>query len=524
MNLNKDIVLLTPYPNSHRTAEENLGLGYIAQVLRYNNFNVFIFDAWLCDFSEQELIEKVISISPSIVGISCYRSNLEQVEKIIQLLRTKIKVTFICGGYGATFHDEDFLNVGVDIVVRGEAEHIIVDVINAILQKKDLSYIPNISFKEHNQIIRNDIVEPLDNLDLLPFPSRDTIQETLKRKNFVNVCTSRGCYGKCTFCSIFAFSLRSSPNYLWRQRSIKNIIEEIKYLHESFGVKHFKFVDDSFIEPPRNLKWVDEFVNCLQNNSLKIQFRTQVRADRLSSEIVKTLKEGGWFATSVGIENMSYSSLKRMNKSATVEDNYNSLSWLKENNIYVQMGMILFDYCTSIAELEDNLNFFKKNDWVITKGIFTEMFAAEGTLYTKKIRQKQKNNQLKYQNILYLIEDYNVKRIYLLLKEWHRCHSFIYDWVIDSLSSPKILPNNYYVKVADLCKYLLRKDVEFFELVLFHVKDTLNLKEFENTDLYLLDNFIKSNSYFYDEIYQSINLIYQKCDIVYCANRNPFIN
>ena len=86
----------------------------------YHNFCLitYVFDAWLCNITEQELIEKIISVSPSIVGISCYRSNLEQVENIIQLLRNNIETTIICGGYGATFHDEYFLNIGVDIVVQ----------------------------------------------------------------------------------------------------------------------------------------------------------------------------------------------------------------------------------------------------------------------------------------------------------------------------------------------------------------------------------------------------------------------
>ena len=49
------VFLCTVAPNSHRTAEENLGISYLASVLRENGFVVGIIDAWLHPITDDEI-------------------------------------------------------------------------------------------------------------------------------------------------------------------------------------------------------------------------------------------------------------------------------------------------------------------------------------------------------------------------------------------------------------------------------------------------------------------------------------
>jgi radical SAM superfamily enzyme YgiQ (UPF0313 family) len=517
--MDRRIAMFTPHALSHRTAEETLALGYLGKMLRNRGWDTMIVDAWLENLNQSQTVEKVCrNGAPSVLCFSCYRSNLKEAEELLTLFRCRIgNVPAICGGYGPTFHDEDFLNAGFTVAVRGEAEHTIADLAESVCFGNNLNGISGISFKKDGVLVRTKNTVPEQNLNALPFPLRDTVELSVQRKNPVHVCTSRGCMAHCTFCSVVAFG-KINPGMAWRSRSAENIIDELKAIVDTYGIRHFKFVDDSFIEPPRDERWCARFADLVGKHGLSIRFRTQVRADRLTAPIVAGLKNAGWFATSVGIENGSSSALKRMAKSATVEQNTEALALLEQHGIYAQMGLILFDPATTMRELEDNFNFLKSHPKVITKGIFTEMFAAEGTPFTKNLKRKGALIAgVGNQNYHYEVRDIRVRRMHQLLKSWHRAHAYIYDWVIDSISAPKILPDNGYQKVHVLCRDLLQLDLAFFRKALDHVKEACE------GDEVLLNSEISETTERYHSIRERITETYLIYELEYDGVLNPFL-
>ncbi len=511
------VVFFTPDCISHRTPEESLSIGYLASVLKAAGYRVRIVDGWLQGLTQSQIIFKILKEgSPKCVCCSSYLFNLKQASKIVlEIKRINDKIPIICGGYGPTFYDKLFLKSGFDIAVRGEAEHIITSLI-VNLKKQNLSDIPNISYMKGGELIRNGVSKAIENLDCLPFPDRASLQYSMKRKNPINICSSRGCNGNCVYCSVSAFS-KISSNLNWRGRSIENIVNEISILYKLFNIENFKFVDDSFIEPPRDEIWVEKFADQLNERNLKIRFRTQLRADRINNKIIKKLKKAGLFATSIGIENGSPTALKRMNKSANIKDNIRALRCLYDNQIYVQMGMILFDNKTTIGELAENYNFLKEFDWVITKGVFSEMYAAEGTNFTANLKNNnclKKNSCLNYE---YEIEDKKAKRVYCLLKEWHFSHAMIYDKIIDPISAPKVLTDNEYKRIYELCNKVVKNDVYYFGKVLDQIKNN------REKDSSFLKNEIEKNKKFYEEVEQSIDFLYHKFGLNYDGFLNPFL-
>jgi hypothetical protein len=516
-----NVALITPHTLSHRTAEETLALGYLASVLRENGHSVTVVDGWLRGIGVSEIVDIIGKTEiPSIICMSCYRSNLDQSKELLEATISRFgNIPSICGGYGSTFNDVDFLDAGFSVAVRGEAEHFIVSLVNALLLGSALSDIPGISFRSGDRIIRTDRTAPIQNLDLIPLPARDEIGFAIQRKNPIHVCTSRGCEAHCSFCSIFAFALGASKKNRWRYRSIGNIVDELRYLYEEFGITHIKFVDDSFIEPPRDEQWAAEFAVLLSKYNLPLRFRTQVRADRLSEDIVRNLKHAGWLSTSIGIENAAATALKRMNKTASVEDNWNALELLQRHGIYVQMGMILFDDATTLDELETNYRFLAHHDWVVTKGIFTEMFAAEGALYTQRLARKgllQKD--VCQQNARYEMQDAQVKRVYEMLKYWHKSHSNLYDWVIDAITAPKVLPDEGYASIHNLCGQLTACDVKVFRRALDHV-----MVYSPEQDGEAITNVVTEHLRFYADIWSQIQTIYDHHGLVYDGVLNPFL-
>jgi hypothetical protein len=519
--MSKNVVLLTPPSHSHRTAEENLGVGYVASALRQAGHHVVVVDGWLLDLTVDEILQRIVALgSAELIGISCYISSIEDVGCLIRSLKNAWPgVPIVGGGYGPTFHSKEFLDVGCDYVLCGEAERSMVDLLAALGGNQSMIMgVPGLVFRDTSgEIKRNAKVVPVENLDALFFPARDSINATIALKNPIHLSTSRGCMAHCLFCSVVSFGKTMKQVSSWRSRSIQNIVEEINSLYHEFGVTCYKIVDDSFIEPPRDDLWVRDFAEALQRRNLAIRFRTQVRADRLTESLVGSLVDAGWFATSVGIENGSPSALKRMNKSATLEDNKEALSLLQRHHIYVQMGMILFDHATTMAELRENFDFLGALQWPVTKGIFTEMFAAEGTPFTKLLINHGRIIASRNGNYQYRRDADSVELVYRALKAWHRSHSEIYDHAINPISAPKDLSALGYEAYHGICLSLYRSDLNFFGEILAFVEHSRGA-----IDDFVNDRIRNSVPYF-EQIQRSLSRLDAMYGVSYIATPNKFL-
>lgn len=516
---NKKIILTTLSPKSHRTSEENLGLGYLASFLRKYNYNVEIIDAWLDALSVDEVYQKIVDNDNILfVGISSYMSNtVPTIDLISKLKSYDINMKIVTGGFGPTFYPDDYLNNGVDIVVRGEGEITIGEVADAIANNMPFDNIEGISYKNENgRIIHNPYRCLLNDLDELPMPARDTMQAAIDKKSTVNILTARGCSGQCEFCSVIAF-FKLSKGKVWRSRSIQNIVEELEYLQNK-GVKYIKAVDDSFVDGYRDEEWCRNFAEEIAKRDVKVRLRGQIRADKITDPILKYLKEAGFYSFACGIENGSETALRRMNKKATLLENRRALELFKKYNYIVQMGYILFDKDTTIEELEENYAFLKEFDWAVTKGIFSEMYSAEGTTLNNKLKASGEliESDFLNSNNKYELSHAKIKAVYEGLKKWHKSHSVTYDMTIDPLSSPKAIPHEEILEFYDIAMELKRRDLELFRRVLDLSYQSVNLIDF-------VTNEINTNQEFYNNIDEKVKKLYKKNNITYNADANPFI-
>ncbi len=517
-NKNNFIILATPAPISHRTAEENLGVGYLSTVLQHNGYNVKILDAWLNGWSPDELAKNILSEpNPIFVGISAYQSNIDQAVKTLTAVKQARNIKFVAGGFGPTFSPDLFLDSGFDYVIRGEGEDAICELANALQTNTNQTNINGLCYKQNDINIHNNIAQISYCLDDLPFPVRDTMQMAIDKRTPVHLLTARGCTGHCAFCSINSFfKLSQTPK--WRGRNIENIISEMKHL-KTLGVEHIKVIDDSFIDGPRDAQWCQEFAQQMEQNNLSFYLRGSIRADKVNDEILSSLKQAGFFSFSCGIENFSTSALKRMAKGATVEQNCMALDLFKKHGFYVQAGQILFDPYTTIYELQENYEYMQKYDWIISKGIFTEMFAATGTPFQKKIVNSSINTSKNplLGNYNYNVLDEKARIAYNALKRWHTAHMAFYDKAIDPLTSPKALNKS---EMADFYHEYLKIRHTDLEVM----GDVLNLILSNPNDVIdFVEKAIITHKPFFQEQERKIDKLYQKSKLTYNANINPFI-
>lgn len=518
-----EIILMTLTPVTHRTAEENIGMGYIASSLREKGYKVKILDEWLEGKDINKKLDKIMKKENSlkILNFSTYMSNIKKtLEKIKVIKKENPNLIITCGGFGPTSNPEIFLNSGADYVIIGEGENTYYKLVDLIIKNKgNKKKLKNVCYLDSNQKIYRTEYAPLhSDLDTLLFPSRETMIYSIQRNSYVNMSTSRGCKGNCFFCSVITF-FREFQGAAWRGRTITNIVNEIEVLYKK-GVRFIKFVDDSFLEGERNWKWCKNFAAELKKRNINVYLRTAVRADKLDERSLYFLKKAGFISFSIGIENGAKSALQRMNKGASKQNNIEVLKNMKKYNIYIQAGFILFDYNTTMNELWENLSFLKKYNWMIMKGIFSEMYAAENTKYTAKLtKEKSLLNKKKVENQLYLIKEPSVYKVYSALKLWHTKNSELYDMTIDPLVSPKAISKKglemFYFEFLKLKKI----DLVFFENVLQLVEKGLNESQLNN---YVYKQ-LKFVSYSHKKIELKVKSLYNDFNLVYDADKNPFL-
>lgn len=522
-NRDKRIILTTLSPDTHRTSEENLGLAYLAAVLRKNGYNVEIIDGWIGGLTDEEVLNKIInSKDTDIVGISCYMSNNDKsIELAKRIRKINPNIKLMCGGFGPSFNPQKFVKDDIfDIAMIGEGEESIVEVCDYFtgIGSKQIEEIKGIVYEKDGEIIRTPKRELIKDLDDLPFPARDTMKMARDRKSTVNILTARGCKGNCLFCSVNAFNKLSIGNK-WRGRSVDSIVNELEQL-QNMGVKYIKVIDDSFLEMERDEKWAKELRDKIRERGIEVSLRGSLKADQVEDKKIGYLKEAGFHSFACGIENGSNTALKRMNKSASLEDNKRALDTLEKNGIYVQAGFILFDDDTTFEELKENYEFLREYDWIITKGIFSEMFAADGTLYTEKLKKEDKIIKSDvYDNNKYDISDPKVKLVYNALKRWHKSHMKLYDMVIDPISSPKAIDSIGEKEFYDLYYQLKLKDLDFMQMVLEKVENGISDKQLSER----ITSQIAQNSDFYERINRQGTNLCQKYGLNYDGKENPFI-
>lgn len=272
---------------------------------------------WRHGCSDETIARIIRDEAPDVVGVSCpFSAYFANSLRILELARQNAPaaVTFIGGPHPTLFPEETINNSFVDFCVIGEGETTFTRILKAFAAVKDVQALKTACLKEEGVAFMLDgkpVVNPklhyIDDLDSLPFPAWDLIDvESYFKLNLPNwslrgrmlpVVSSRSCPNRCTFCSMFR---THGPR--WRGRSAANLVDEILYLKENFGIDSFNIIDDNFSFDPKR---VLEVCALLRRKGLeKLIWNTPngLAVKTLNEEVLTAMKEAGCCEINVAIE------------------------------------------------------------------------------------------------------------------------------------------------------------------------------------------------------------------------------
>jgi radical SAM superfamily enzyme YgiQ (UPF0313 family) len=305
------------------TAMPPIGLALLAARLRQQGRGVAVYDAFIGRGGPEGVAREARNRRPDVVGLPVVTPCATDVFAQAAAVRAASPGSVIVmGNIHADLFAHDILAQGLaDIVVHGEAEDTIVDIDRAVVEKTDFASIPGISFRRGDEIVRTAERPQIEDLDSLPFPAWDLFpMEHYGLFKFAQVaspatliCGSRGCPYRCTFCSLHVMGPRR------RKRSVPNIVDEIEWLHERFGMKQVAFVDPIFpISRKEGLQFADELIR--RGLHRKVKWVTETRVDLLDEEMLRRGYESGLRRVMFGIEVGDDAVLESLKKRFVVDE------------------------------------------------------------------------------------------------------------------------------------------------------------------------------------------------------------
>src|SRR5262245_965598 len=311
------------------TAMPPIGLALLAARLREQGREVAVYDSFIGRGGPAGAAHEVRRRQPDVVGLPVVTPCATEVfEQAAAVRAASPESTIVMGNIHADLFAENILRQGIaDIVVHGEAEDTIVDVDRAVVDKTDFASIPGISFRRGAQVVRTADRPQIEDLDSLPFPAWDLFpMQHYGLFKFAQVespatliCGSRGCPYRCTFCSLHVMGPRR------RKRSVPNIVDEIEWLHESFGMKQVAFVDPIFpISRKEGLQFADELIR--RGLHRRVKWVTETRVDLLDEELLRRCYESGLRRVMLGMEVGDDTVLDGLNKRFVVDESRSAVA------------------------------------------------------------------------------------------------------------------------------------------------------------------------------------------------------
>jgi len=369
-----ELQVMRPYPP--------LGILYISSYLKSKGFAVRVFDT---TFSSIDSFQKYINThQPPVVGIYANMMTKRNVLHMIEFLKQQ-HIYIVLGGPDPPYYAEEYLKHGADIVVKGEGERTLEELLPHLAQHglTQLDQIPGIAWHADNgTLIENTPRVMIQDLSAHPWPDREAIEiEAYMRvwkehhgHSSVSTIHARGCPYTCTWCSHSVFGNTH------RRRTPADAADELLWIKERYNPDLIWYADDVLTI---NHRWWYAYADALDKRGVRMPFEGISRADRLDEKMVAKLAEMGCFRLWNGSESGSQKILNAMQRKVQVADVQAKTHLLQQYGIEAGMFIMLGYHEETIEDIEDTVEHLK----ICNPDVFltTVAYPIKGTPYYAEV-------------------------------------------------------------------------------------------------------------------------------------------
>lgn len=335
----KRILLLNPRRKTCEVSIPHMGLAILAAILKKRGHEVLVVDYQLIH-SAPRIFFFIKRFKPDVIGLSIITANTKEAMELLREIRgIDKKIPVLVGGPHVTlYYDNLEKNRDIDYIIIGEAEPVIIDIVE------------NVRRQDNAKIIKpKTIIDP----NKLPYADYKSFYKWEHIRSYP-IMTSRGCPYRCSFCPVLSLSAKK-----WRPRDPEDCIRELEIAMKELNPNlHVLIQDDNpLVVPERFYKFLDTY-------SRRIKMRlavTNVRADNVNDALLNLLKKSGCHSIGLGVESANPEVFRLVNKGETLETIDKAARLVKKHGLTLSFCFIIGLPEDNIRRIKDSIKFAKKH-------------------------------------------------------------------------------------------------------------------------------------------------------------------
>ena len=303
---------------------------------------------------------------------------LENISTICKKLK-EYNIKTIMIGKTVTYNPKIIDVINFDVGIIGEVEKTIIKILNVNIEdRKEVSKINGIVFKNNNETIINEPNKEKYDLDKLPIPNRELV-DLNDYIDIRSILTSRGCINQCDFCPTY--------NYWgsWRGRSAENIVKEIEYLINRYNTKKIIFLDDNATASKKRMQ---DISNIIINKKINIRLGCLASINTYDRTTFELMYKAGFRWLHFGIESGSQKVLEKNNKNFNIEYAKQVIKEVKKMGYRVRTSFIYDLPTTTKEDMYKTIDFILETEPDEIRGHFLALRLGT-TIYNKLSKEKE---------------------------------------------------------------------------------------------------------------------------------------
>ncbi|MFH1651629.1 MAG: radical SAM protein [Chloroflexota bacterium] len=326
------VTLVNPL-HATRYPQVPMGLALLAAVLEQAGYPVKVLDANALNLAPDRVAS--LAADADVIGLTATTPTVGAAVAAARALKqANPRQTIVLGGAHATLLPGETLRrfPEIDIIVRGEGEATIIELLRTIEEKQPLEDVAGVTFRRNQELVSNPACPPATELETLPFLAYHLLPLSAYHPHpphglaspSAALITSRGCPYHCAYCSKPIFGNR------FRAQSPERVLAEIAHLQEKFGVREIAFYDDVFT---LNQKRAYAIAEGILRRGIRLHWTCETRVNLVDPEMLRLFQKAGCYAIAYGIESADPEILKVIHKDISPEQAEEAVRWTREAGI-----------------------------------------------------------------------------------------------------------------------------------------------------------------------------------------------